>query len=262
MATTAPPQQAAPWPLARRLATGLVQPGGAVMAGRALEGLGLDAGDRVVELAPGIGATTALVLARDPRSWTGVEPDALAAEHLGRAVRGGGREVRAAPVVATGLPDASAGVVIADALLTTLDDDGAAAVVAEARRVLRPDGRIALHEIAPAGGPADPEAEADLAGAGLSPRPAERLRALAEAAGFVVVGSLTGPLDLPAPHELMREAGPRTALQATRQIARDGDLRRAVTSGRQTLERRASALRSVLLVAEVPLIQGMRRPRR
>jgi hypothetical protein len=60
----------------------------------------------------------------------------------------------------------------------------------------------------------------------------------------------------------MRAAGPRTALRVTREIARDGRLRSAVSATKQTLERRAVSLRSALVVAEVPLILGMRRPRR
>jgi SAM-dependent methyltransferase len=165
-------------------------------------------------------------------------------------------------VDATGLADASASVVMADALLCTLDDADAQAVLAEAGRLLRPGGRVALHELAPAEGPADPEAAADLASAGIRPRSAGALRALAEDARFVVVGSLTGRLALLAPHELMRGAGPRTALRVTREMARDGRLRGAATSARGALERRALSLRSAVVVAEIPLILGMRRPRR
>ena len=262
MATTAQRQHVMPWPLARRLGAGLAQPGGAVMTRRALEGVALEAGDRVVELAPGIGTTTDLILERDPREWIGVEPDPIGAEHLGRAVGGPGREVVAAPPDATGLAESSVSVVMADALLSTLDDAEAGAVLGEARRILRPGGRVALHELTPAEGPADPEAADDLAGAGLRPRPVEVWRALAEAAGFVLVGSLAGRLSPPAPHELMREAGPRTALRLTRELGRDGGLRAAATSARRALERRSLSLRSALVVAEVPLILGMRRPRR
>ena len=262
MATTAPRPHAEPWPAALRLATGFAQPGGPAMVRRALEGVGLEAGDRVVELAPCVGATAAVVLERGPREWTGVEPDPIAAEHLERALKGRGRQVVRAPVDATGLADDSATVVLAEALLSTIDDDEAQAVLEEARRILRTGGRVALHELAPADGPADPEAAEDLSAAGLRPRPVAAWRALAEDAGLVVVGSLAGRFAPPAPRELMRAAGPRTALRVTREIARDGALRSAVSATKQTLERRAVSLRSALVVAEVPLILGMRRPRR
>ena len=152
MATTAPRPHAEPWPLPLRLGAGLAQPGGPAMVRRALEGVGLEAGDRVVELAPGIGATTAVLLELGPREWTGVEPDPIAAEHLERAFGGPGREVARAPVDATGLADDSASVLIVEALLSTLEDAEAAAVLEEARRVLRPGGRVALTELAPADG--------------------------------------------------------------------------------------------------------------
>ena len=140
MATTAPPLHAEPWPSPLRLGAGLAQPGGPAMVRRALEGVGLEAGDRVVELAPGIGATTAVLLELGPREWTGVEPDPIAAEHLERAFGGPGREVARAPVDATGLGEDSASVLIVEALLSTLEDAEAAAVLEEARRVLRPGG--------------------------------------------------------------------------------------------------------------------------
>src|SRR5688500_3708914 len=107
-----------PWPLARRMVVGLAEPGGPRMANRAYDAAGLDDGSRVVELAPGLGIASETVLARAPRTWTAVEPDPLAAEHLrkARAARGGlpipGREaptqtrhVVEAPVTSTGLED-------------------------------------------------------------------------------------------------------------------------------------------------------------
>jgi hypothetical protein len=83
-----------------------------------------------------------------------------------------------------------------------------------------------------------------------------------ERAGLVTVGSLVGRLDMPAPRDLMRAAGPRTALRVTREAALDAGTRAAATGVRQSLERNALALRSVVVVAEMPLVLGMRRPRR
>ena len=61
----------------------------------------------------------------------------------------------------------------------------------------------------------------------------------------------------------MREAGPRLGLRITREMALDGALRSAaLRCGKDALPRRAVSLRSLVVVAEVPLILGMRRPRR
>ena len=120
------------------------------------------------------------MLSRDPRTWTAVEPDPLAAEHLrrSRAARGGlpipGREaptqtrhVVEAPVTATGLEDGSATVVVIDSLLSTLPDPAdRRAVLTEAVRLLRTGGRVAVHDLAFAPD-ADPDGRADLAAAGI-----------------------------------------------------------------------------------------------
>jgi SAM-dependent methyltransferase len=256
-------QKAVPWPLARRVVSGLVCPGGPAMVGRALEGMGLEAADRVVELAPGLGVTTALVLEREPRAWTGVEPDPEAREHLGRAVGGAGRRVVGEPLDATGLEDESASAVIADALMCTLPAEARRAVLAEAVRVLRAGGRLGLLDLTPAGDPRGAwEALADLEAAGIAALTLDAVRAEVEAAGLLVIGSLAGRLRLPQPRDLMREAGPRTALRVTRELALSGTTRGGATAAREALERHSLALRSGLVVAEKPLILGLRRPRR
>ena len=167
------------------------------------------------------------------------------------------------PVNATGLGDESATLVVADALLSTLDAAGRAAVLDEARRLLRAGGRVVLHEFTAAPELArDTEAADDLASIGIHPLTERGWREAAEAAGLVVVGSLVGAIAMPPQRDLMRRAGPRTALKITRQVALDGALRTAAIRSREILERRALSLRSIVVVAEMPLILGMRRPRR
>jgi SAM-dependent methyltransferase len=260
MTTTMEQQTATPWPLAQRVTAGLVCPGGRPMVVRALEGVGLEDGDRVVDMAPGLGITSAIVLERGPRTWVALEPDPIAREHLERAFGGSGRRVVDAQPAASGLQDESASVVIVDALLSTLDGDGRAAVLAEASRLLRAGGRLALHELAPAGD--DPEAAGAFAGVGVTPLSAEEWRAATVAAGLVPVGSLSGRLAMPSPRDILRGAGPRTALRITRELAGDGAVRSAAIAARRVVERHELWLRSALVVAEKPLISGLRRPRR
>ncbi|HET6691560.1 MAG TPA: hypothetical protein VFG74_11920, partial [Miltoncostaeaceae bacterium] len=128
-------------------------------------------------------------------------------------------------------------------------------------RVLRPGGRVVVHDLAWGAG-APPAARDDLAAAGIHPLGAAEARAALESAGLVVVGTLDGPLDLPGAAHVAREAGPRIGLQVTREMALDGAVRGAARAGRQALPRRAVDLRAIVAVGEVPLILGLLRPRR
>ncbi len=264
MATTAPRPHAEPWPSALRLATGLVQPGGPAMVRRALEGVGLEAADRVVELAPGIGATTAV---RAGAGAAGVDRR-RARPDRGRAPRAGARRARAARWC--GRRSTRPG--LADDTATVADRRGPPEHPRRrrgGRRCWRRRGASCVR----AGGSRSTSSRRPTA------RPIPRRRTISPRPGSDPGRSRRGapsrrtpgssswgrwPAASPRPRRVSScaAAGPRTALRVTREIARDGALRSAVSSTRQTLERRAVSLRSALVVAEVPLILGMRRPRR
>ena len=105
------------------------------------------AGADVVELAPGLGKTALSILDRAPASYTGVEfdDDAVA---LTRAAVGERGRVISGEAADTGLPDASADVVLGEAMLTMQSDAHKAKIASEAYRMLRPGGRYAIHELA------------------------------------------------------------------------------------------------------------------
>ena len=64
---------------------------------------------------------------------------------------------------------------------------------------------------------------------------------------------------MPSPREIMREAAPQ-ALRITRELARDGAVRSAALAARKVVEDHELWLRSALVVAEKPLVSGLRRP--
>ena len=133
------------WLLAR-LGKRVLRPGGVELTRTLLVRAEVTNAD-VLELAPGLGRTAAEISARGPRSYVGAEGDPDAANRGSPVVAGHG-EVRVTDAADTGLPDASADVVIGEAMLTMQGDAAKHAIVAEAARVLRPRGRYAIHELA------------------------------------------------------------------------------------------------------------------
>ena len=83
------------WLLAR-LGKRVLRPGGRELTDRLLAGLSIGSADDVVEVAPGLGSTTELVLAAQPRSYVGVDRDPVSARRVAEAVEGPGRRVVAA----------------------------------------------------------------------------------------------------------------------------------------------------------------------
>lgn len=244
------------WLLAR-LGKTVLRPGGRELTGRLLDALAIGPDDDVVELAPGLGSTTEMVLAANPRSYTGVDRDPVSAERVRNVVEGPGRSVVAASAADTGLGASSADVAFGEAYLTVQPDSHKRRILAEIARVLRPGGRFGLHEIALVPddiGPAEASAVTDaLTGTikvNVSPCAVHGWRALLEEAGFVVRYESTNPLHLLEPRRLFADEGVGGALRFMGNVARHADARRRVLAMRSAMRANAVHLQAYALVAE------------
>ena len=133
------------WLLAR-LGKRVLRPGGLTLTRTLLGHANLTNAD-VVELAPGLGRTATEIITRRPRSYTGIDQDPDAARTVNHIVASRG-DVRVGDAGSTGLPDASADVVIGEAMLTMQGDRAKDSILTEVVRLLRPGGRYAIHELA------------------------------------------------------------------------------------------------------------------
>lgn len=138
-----------------RLGKRVLRPGGIELTRDLLKALKINSNDNVVEVAPGRGSTTEMVLAADPASYIAVDRDAFATEQIAEIIDEAecgsmaGADCRAihANALNTGLGSASADVVFGEAYLTMQPNSVKQRIVAELARVLRPGGRFALHEM-------------------------------------------------------------------------------------------------------------------
>lgn len=246
------------WLLAR-LGKRVLRPGGVELTKVMLEHLAIAPPDHVVELAPGLGATTRLALAGGPQRYTAVERDEDAAAVVTGVLSGPGREVRVGTAIDTGLAAETASVVFGEAFLTMQSDDHKRQMVAEAYRVLRPGGRYGLHELCIT--PDDAEARildeirGDLSRSihvGARPLTVAAWRSILEDAGFEVIHQSTNPMALLEPRRVVADEGLVNALKILGRVLRDSQARARVRGMRAIFRRHADHLAAVTLVARKP----------
>ncbi|RCS61194.1 class I SAM-dependent methyltransferase [Microbacterium sp. JB110] len=248
------------WLLAR-LGKRVLRPGGLGLTRQLLDHAGIG-GSEIVELAPGLGRTAMEILSRGPASYIGVEKDEDAARLSARAVGSVGTVVQA-DAAQTGLPDASADIVIGEAMLTMQSDTVKRAIVAEAARILRPGGRYAIHELGLHPDDLDPaiktELRKDLARViKVNARPQTMIewRALLEEAGLVVDWTETAPMALLRMRRNVADEGIRGTARIIRNVLRDKDARDRVLRMRALFRQHGHTLRGVALIAHRPSAGG------
>lgn len=124
----------------------VLRPGGARMTRWLLDQADIP-GNRVLEIAPGVGWTAKEIISRNPQSYYAIEQNADAAALVKAKVEAVGTCV-VGNAQSTGLPEGSVDVVIGEAMLTLQNTEDRRAIVMEAARVLAPGGRYIIHELA------------------------------------------------------------------------------------------------------------------
>ncbi len=243
------------WLLAR-MGKRVLRPGGRELTNKLLAALDIRPTDHVVELAPGLGSTTNLVLARNPASYLGVDRDPVSAERVGAAMSGPNRRVIQASASETGAADASTDVVFGEAYLTMQPAAAKTRILAELARITKPGGRFGIHEIALVPDSLSPErVEAICSDLGseihvnVSPLAVTGWKQIIEDAGFEVRQQYFAPLHLLEPRRLVADEGLWGAIRFASRVARNGDARRRVLAMRSAMRRNASNLQACSLVA-------------
>ena len=245
------------WLLAR-LGKRVLRPGGLWGTRLLLDSLAIGPADDVVEFAPGLGGTARMILECIPRSYTGVERDAQAAEWTRRRLpTPPGVSIVVGSADRTELADASASVVLGEAMLTMNTQEHKQRIIAEAFRLLRPGGRYGIHELCLV--PDDiSSAKRDEIYASLSsvlhvgarPLPSIEWRGLLETAGFQVEYSGYAPMHLLGPRRLIQDEGIWGALRLVKNICLHSSARRRVLAMRRVFEQYQDHISAIFLVVK------------
>ncbi len=245
--------------LMAQLGKRVLRPGGRETTRWLLERADIDGGDDVVELAPGLGVTAREIVARAPRTYVGVERDAAAANSTERAIapaRGTRSRVVRSDASRTGLPDASASVVIGEAMLSMQPTRHKEAIMAEAARVLRPGGRYLIHELAVVPDDIDEELherlEKDLTATirvGVRIGTVPQWRAWLEAQGFAIEEVRIVPMRLLELDRLIQDEGWLRTLRFAWNTLRTRGARSRLMSVRSSFHAHGESLRAIAIVA-------------
>ena len=234
----------------------VLRPGGIELTQKMLGGLAISSSDDVVELAPGLGATTRVVLSAEPASYVGVERDAAAVRVVQRVLRDGRDRCQHGVASQTGLADESATVVFGEAMLTMQTAAQKVAIIREVHRVLRPGGRYGIHELAlmPDDISEHDKAEiqkalADSIHVGARPLTMSEWRSILEEGGFEVTFSATTPMHLLEPARLVADEGVLGALRIVGKIVRHPAARARVLAMRAVFRKYAPQMCAVVPVA-------------
>lgn len=243
------------WLLAR-LGKRVLRPGGRELTGWMIDGLGIGPADDALEIAPGLGVTAEVALARGPRTYVGVERDATAAQALRARLDAPGRTILQGSAERIDLPSGTVTVAWAEAMLTMNPQPARERILSEVARVLAPRGRFGMHELmlTPDDLPEHDRARIrhDLSEAirvGARPLTATEWRRLLAAAGLEPVAMAERPMALLSPGRVLRDEGPARTARVLVNVARDPVARTRVRAMRSVFRRHRDHIAAISIIA-------------
>jgi ubiquinone/menaquinone biosynthesis C-methylase UbiE len=237
----------------------VLRPGGLELTRHMLNSLNVNEKDVVVEFAPGLGITAQMTLKANPGEYIGIEQDEAAASSVRKYLTGESRSCIVASAERTGLPDQSASVIYGEAMLTMQAPAQKKRIVSEAKRLLKPGGKYAIHEMCLF--PDDLEAKTkegiqkDLSQAirvNARPLTVTEWKQLLEEHGFRVTNVKTAPMHLLHPRRMVQDEGFGGVLKIVSNVIRHPKARKRVLGMRRQFLKHGQYLQAVTLTAEIP----------
>ncbi|MGG1669538.1 class I SAM-dependent methyltransferase [Paenibacillus sp. NRS-1783] len=235
----------------------VLRPGGLKTTRWMIEGLDVTGKDEVIEFAPGLGITAQMTLQLNPRRYIAIEQNEKAASIVKTYVSGANREVLIADAEQVPLPDASATVVYGEAMLTMQTRAKKAQIISEAKRLLKPGGKYAIHEMCFASNHIEPELKKqinkDLAVAlrvNATPLTVSEWEQLLKEESFKVLKIYTAPMHLLHLPRIIQDEGWLRFGKIAFKLMRNHAARARVMGMRKQFVKHADHLQAVSIIAE------------
>jgi SAM-dependent methyltransferase len=245
-----------------RLGKRVLRPGGAVLTERLLDELAIGEDDDVVEIAPGRGRTAKLILDARPASYVGIDRDETSERSIVPMLTGPTQQFRLGSASRTGLDVGACNVAVAEAVLTMHPRAAKEHILDELARIVRPGGRIGLHEVAyRLDDPDDPIDIEELERTRICTELTSHFKVsfnamtmddwteLLAGAGFELLTVHRAPLRLLEPDRIIADEGVVGAARFAANVLADPPVRRRITHMRAAMRRNAPHLRAVAIVA-------------
>ena len=246
------------WVLAS-LGKKVLRPGGLELTRHMLSSLNISNLDTVVEFAPGLGVTANMTLQKKPYEYIGVEQNENAASSVRSYLNGERRTCIVGDAQNTGLEDNVASVIYGEAMLTMQSAKQKKQIVAEAKRILRPGGKYAIHEMCLTPETIDEETKAaiqkDLSVAirvNARPLTISEWKQVLEEEGFIVTEIKTAPMHLLRPKRMIQDEGILGVLRIASRVLSNPKARKRVLNMRAQFTKYEQYIQGVTMVAQLP----------
>jgi len=237
-----------------------MRPGGLKLTKCMLDELKINQDDEVVELAPGRGVTTKMVLALPPQSYTAIERDPMSQQKV-QEILGNGKQGICVVGTAqkTGLPNECATVVFGEAMLTMQTNEKKLQIAKEAFRLLKPGGRYGIHETCLLDNAASREKKSEIEKGlkealrvGARPLFLTEWKDLLGEAGFMVQQVIEAPMNLLTPKRLIQDEGVFGTLLFISRVFRSPGAHKRIHKIRGAFGKYGVFINAATLVAEKP----------
>ncbi|MBS1950159.1 MAG: SAM-dependent methyltransferase [Cytophagales bacterium] len=242
------------WILAK-MGKKVLRPGGKELTQKLILALNISTQDNIAEFAPGLGFTANLALAKQPRSYVGIDADEEAIGLLKTKIKGKHIQFVFGNAAHAPLENNSKDKVYGEAMLTMQADHRKSEIIKEAHRVLKKGGLYGIHELGLTGVDENlkNEIQKDLAQTikvNARPLTQDEWKALLEKEGFTVKNIFSNEMLLLEPQRVVADEGFLRSLKISFNILVNSKARKRILEMRKIFRKHQQHMNAVAIIAE------------